>query len=91
MNQEIPNEFKDKSREELYMDIIMLSNYVNKLKNEVLDLKANISLHKGEAIKNRTDNFVLKSEIGHQNIKIQQLNEEKDNIIDIDFNIKDYE
>ena len=41
MNTEIPEEFKSKDREELYMDIIMLSNYINKLKIEVDDLKHN--------------------------------------------------
>ena len=84
MAQKIPNEFENKSREELYMDIIMLSNYVNKLRNELLDLKAQMKLQNGEMIKKRGENLQLKSHIGHQNIKIQQLNDEKSNIIDLD-------
>ena len=85
MAQQIPNEFKDKSREELYMDIIMLSNYVNKLKNELLDVKANLSLKKGEMINKRSENFKLKSELGYQAITINKMKEDKDNIIDINY------
>ena len=85
MAQQIPNEFKDKSREELYMDIIMLSNYVNKLKNEIEDLKANLSLKKGEMINKRSENFKLKSELGYQAITINKMKEDKDNIIDINY------
>ncbi len=85
MNKEIPNEFKDKSREELYMDIIMLSNYINKLKNELLDVKAKLSLKKGEMINKRSENFKLKSELGYQAITINKMKEDKDNIIDINY------
>ena len=85
MDKEIPEEFKDKSREELYMDIIMLSNYVNKLKSEIEDLKANLSLKKGEMINKRSENFKLKSELGHQAITINKMKEDKDNIIDINY------
>ena len=85
MNKEIPNEFKDKSREELYMDIIMLSNYINKLKNELLDVKAKLSLKKGEMINKRSENFKLKSELVYQAITINKMKEDKDNIIDINY------
>ena len=85
MAQQIPNEFKDKSREELYMDIIMLSNYVNKLKNEIEDVKAKLSLKKGEMINKRSENFKLKSELGYQAITINKMKEDKDNIIDINY------
>ena len=85
MNKEIPEEFKTKDREELYMDIIMLSNYINKLKIEIEDLKANLSLKNGEVIKKRADNFKLKSELGYQAIAINKMKEDKDNIIDINY------
>ncbi len=85
MNKEIPEEFKTKDREELYMDIIMLSNYVNKLKNELLDVKAKLSLKKGEMINKRSENFKLKSELGYQAITINKMKEDKDNIIDINY------
>jgi regulator of replication initiation timing len=84
MNQEIPEEFKNKDREELYVDIIMLSNYINKLKNEIEEYKAQLHLKSGEMIKKRSENFQLKSQIGLQNIKINDLNQEKNNIIDIE-------
>jgi regulator of replication initiation timing len=85
MNKEIPEEFKTKDREELYMDIIMLSNYINKLKIEIDDLKAKLSLKNGEVIKKRADNFKLKSELGYQAITINKMKEDKDNIIDINY------
>lgn len=83
MNTEIPEEFKSKDREELYMDIIMLSNYINKLKIEVDDLKAQLHLKNGEIVKKRTDNFLLKSELGAQAITINKIKEENNNIIDL--------
>jgi regulator of replication initiation timing len=83
MKEEIPDQFKDKSREELYMDIIMLSNYVNKLKNELLDVKAKLHLKSGEVIKKRADNFMLKSELGHQAITINKMKDDNNNIIDL--------
>jgi len=83
MNTEIPEEFKSKDREELYMDIIMLSNYINKLKIEVDDLKAQLHLKNGEIVKKRTDNFLLKSELGAQAITLNQIKEDNNNIIDL--------
>lgn len=80
---EIPKEFENKSREDLYMDIIMLSNYVNKLKNEVEEYKAQLHLKNGEMIKKRSENFQLKSHIGLQNMKINHLNQERNNVIDL--------
>ncbi len=83
MNTQIPEEFKSKDREELYMDIIMLSNYINKLKIEVDDLKAQLHLKNGEIVKKRTDNFLLKSELGAQAITLNQIKEDNNNIIDL--------
>lgn len=82
---EIPEEFKTKSREELYMDIIMLSAYVQKLKHEMDNLKGEMHLKNGEMIKKRAENFKLKSHIGLQNIQIQDLNNKDKNIIDISY------
>ena len=84
MAQQIPKEFTEKSREDLYMDIIMLSNYVNKLKNDIEDLQAQLKLKNGEMIKKRSENFQLKSHIGYQNMKISDLEQPKD-IIDINY------
>jgi len=81
---EIPQEFKEKSREELYMDIIYLSNYINKLNNDIENLKGQLHLKNGEMIKKRSENFQLKSHIGYQNMKINDLNQQKNNVIDLE-------
>lgn len=81
---DIPEEFKLKDREELYMDIIMLSNYINKLKNDIQDLQAQIKLKNGEMIKKRSENFQLKSHIGYQNMQIADLKSPSE-IIDINY------
>lgn len=87
MAQIIPKEFADKSKQELYEDIVSLSAYVTKLRRDIEDLQAHLKLQNGEMIKKRGENLKLKSHIGHQNIKIQQLNDDKSNIIDVDFKI----
>lgn len=83
MAQIIPQEFADKTKQELYQDIAMLSAYVTKLRKDIEELQAQLTLQKGEIIKKRTDNFILKSEVGKRNNEIQRLNNEKDNIIDL--------
>lgn len=79
----IPQEFADKTKEELYHDIVSLSAYVTKLRKDIEELQAQLTLQKGEIIKKRTDNFILKSEVGKRNQVINELNEDKNNIIDI--------
>ena len=81
---DIPQEFAEKTKEQLYEDIVVLSAYINKLRGEMEELNAQLKLKNGEVIKKRGEILGLKSEIGHQNIKIQQLNDEKSNIIDLD-------
>lgn len=83
MAQIIPEEFANKTKQELYQDIAMLSAYVTKLRKDIEELQAQLTLQKGEIIKKRTDNFILKSEVGKRNNEIQRLNNEKDNIIDL--------
>lgn len=83
MAQIIPKEFADKTKTELYQDILALSGYVTKLRRDIEELQAQLTLQKGEIIKKRTDNFILKSEVGKRNSEIQRLNDEKDNIIDL--------
>jgi len=77
---EIPEELKLKDREGLYMDIIMLSSYIQKLKYQIEDLQAQIKLKNGEMIKNRSENFQLKSHIGYQNMQISDLKSTTENI-----------
>lgn len=83
MAQIIPQEFADKTKQELYQDIAMLSAYVTKLRKDIEELQAQLTLQKGEIIKKRTDNFILKSEVGKRNTEIQRLNNENNNIIDL--------
>jgi len=81
---DIPADYQVKTKEEIYADLYLMAAYVTKLKGEIEDLKAQLKLKNGEMIKKRGENLQLKSHIGHQNIKIQQLNDEKSNIIDLD-------
>lgn len=85
MAQIIPEEFANKSKEELYQDIASLSRYVTKLRRDIEELQAQLTLKNGEIIKKRTDNFILKSEVGNQNIKIMDLEQQKNNVVDIDW------
>jgi regulator of replication initiation timing len=81
----IPEEFANKTKEELFEDISALSRYVTKLRRDIEELQAQLTLKNGEIIKKRTDNFILKSEVGNQNIKIMDLEQQKNNIVDIDW------
>lgn len=85
MAQIIPEEFANKTKEELFEDISALSRYVTKLRRDIEELQAQLTLKNGEIIKKRTDNFILKSEVGNQNIKIMDLEQQKNNIVDIDW------
>lgn len=81
---EIPQEFADKTKEQLYEDIVVLSAYINKLRNEIDELKGQLHLKNGEMIRKRSENFQLKSHIGYQNMHISDLNEQRNNIIDLE-------
>ena len=82
----IPKEFVDKTKQELYQDIVMLSQYVTKLRNEKEDLQGEVKLKNGEVIKQRGEILKLKSMIGHQNIHINNIEQDnKKDIIDIPY------
>jgi hypothetical protein len=81
---EIPQEFDNKTKEELYGDIVMLSHYVTKLKGEIENVQAEYKLKNGEVIKQRSEILQLKSLIGHQNIHINNIQQDN-NIIDIPY------
>ena len=86
MAQILPAEFAEKTKTELYQDIVMLSNYVTKLRNQIEEEQAQTKLSKAREIKLRGDVLKLKSMIGHQNLQIgdlvQQI-QQIDNIEDI--------
>jgi len=73
---EIPIEFQSKSKEELYTDIVMLSQYVSNLRKEKEDVDAQLKLKNGEVIKQRGEILQLKSQIGHQNIEINNIQQD---------------
>lgn len=76
MAQIIPQEFANKTQTELYQDIVMLSNYVTKLRNQIEEEQAQNKLKNAQMIKLRGDILKLKSMIGHQNIHISDLVEQ---------------
>ena len=84
----LPQEFADKTKSELYQDIVALSHYVTKLRHQLEDEQAQTKLSKAREIKLRGDILKLKSMIGHQNIHITDLVkqiEQIDNIEDITY------
>ena len=88
MAQILPAEFANKTKTELYEDIVALSHYVTKLRNQVEEEKAQTKLSKAREIKMRGDILKLKSMIGHQNLHISDLVQQIqqiDNIEDIQY------
>lgn len=84
----IPKEFADKTKMELYTDIIALSRYVTKLRHDIEEEQAQTKLSKAREIKLRGDVLKLKSMIGHQNLQIGDLVkqiQQIDNIEDIQY------
>ena len=88
MAQILPAEFANKTKTELYEDIVALSHYVTKLRNQVEEEQAQTKLSKAREIKMRGDILKLKSMIGHQNLHISDLVQQIqqiDNIEDIQY------
>lgn len=86
MAQILPAEFANKTKSELYQDILALSHYVTKLRNQVEEEQAQGKLKNAQVIKLRGDILKLKSMIGHQNLHISDLVQQIqqiDNIEDI--------
>lgn len=80
----IPAEFADKTKQELYHDIVMLSRYVTKLRNDIEEERAQTKLKNAQLIKARGDILKLKSFVGHQNIHIEELVSQIKNIDNIE-------
>ena len=88
MAQILPQEFADKTKTELYQDIVNLSRYVTKLRIDIENLVADGKLKNAQVIKLRGDILKLKSMIGHQNLQIGDLVnqiQQIDNIEDIQY------
>lgn len=88
MAQILPAEFANKTKTELYQDIVNLSRYVTKLRTDIENLVADGKLKNAQVIKLRGDILKLKSMIGHQNLQIGDLVnqiQQIDNIEDIQY------
>ena len=88
MAQILPAEFANKTKTELYQDIVNLSRYVTKLRIDIENLVADGKLKNAQVIKLRGDILKLKSMIGHQNLQIGDLVnqiQQIDNIEDIQY------
>ena len=88
MAQILPAEFANKTKTELYQDIVALSHYVTKLRGQLEEQVAQNRLSNAQTIKLRGDILKLKSMIGHQNLHISDLVnqiQQIDNIEDIQY------
>ena len=69
----IPDEYKDANRYEIYHDLEKVSMYAHNLKQRIEDLEGEIKLRDAQLQKQRGDILKLKSVIGHQKIEITDL------------------
>ena len=83
MAQIVPEPFASKHRGELYDDIVSLSKFIEKLKEKINDVHAEVKLRDAQLQKQRADIMKLKSLAGHQNLSIKELENELNNIIEI--------
>jgi len=84
----LPPEYEDKNKYEIYSHLETLAKYVVKLKDQIEDLQAEVKLRDGQLQKQRGYILKLKSWIGLQNIKINDM-EVKSVIEDIEVQIVD--
>lgn len=80
---ELPEEYINKNKYEIYTHLEQVSIYAHKLKEQIEDLQAEIKLRDLQLQKQRADILKLKSYVGHQNIKIKDLELESDNFIEV--------
>lgn len=83
MAQIIPEPFASYDRGRLYDDIVSLATFVEKLKEKIEDIQAEVKLRDSQLQKQRADIMKLKSLIGHQSLSIKEMENELNNIIDI--------
>ena len=70
---ELPEEYINKNKYEIYTHLEQVSIYAHKLKEQVEDLQAEVKLRDLQLQKQRADILKLKSYVGHQNIKIKDI------------------
>lgn len=70
---ELPEEYKNKNKYEIYTHLEKVATYAHNLKQQIQDLQAEIKLRDAQLQKQRGDILKLKSWIGLQNIKINDM------------------
>jgi chromosome segregation ATPase len=73
----LPDEYKDANRYEIFHDLEKVATYAHNLKQSIEDLKAEVKLRDAQLQKQRADIMKLKSWIGLQNLKINDLEVER--------------
>jgi hypothetical protein len=69
----IPDEYKNKNKYEIYSHLEKVSEYAHNLKQQIQDKDAEIKLRDAQLQKQRADILKLKSLVGHKNIEIHDL------------------
>jgi len=69
----LPPEYENVNRYEMYAHLEKVATYAHHLKQQIEDLQAEIKLRDGQLQKQRGDILKLKSFIGHQKLKIDDL------------------
>lgn len=76
----LPKEYENSNRYEIFKDLESVAALTVHQKKEIEDLQGEITLKNAQIIKMRGDILKLKSMIGHQKIKIDELELESDTI-----------
>lgn len=79
----LPEEYKNKNKYEIFTHLEQVATLAHNLKQKVQDLEAEIKLRDSQLQKQRGDILKLKSLVGHKNIKINDLQLEAEDVIDI--------
>jgi hypothetical protein len=79
----LPKEYENSNRYEIFKDLESVAALTVHQNKQIEDLKGEVTLKNAQIIKMRGDILKLKSMIGHQKIKIDELELESDTI-DID-------
>lgn len=73
----LPPEYENSNKYEIYNDLEKVATYAHNLKQQIEDLQAEVKLRDSQLQKQRADIMKLKSWIGLQNIKINDLEVER--------------
>ena len=82
----LPPEYENVNKYEMYTHLEKVATYAHHLKQQIEDLQAEIKLRDSQLQKQRGDILKLKSFIGHQKLKIDDLELQSD-IQEVEFTI----